>query len=120
MEKLVTLYHGGEVRRNDIGGVNLENMHELSVLFSCRPTFNGILDKVNEKLRWTGEASPNGWPMDLNNLPVFGSPVVDDADDEVGHVKVVPSEVILTQVDGGVDLDEGRYALAMRILDTTR
>jgi hypothetical protein len=42
------------------------------------------------------EASPNGWPMDLNNLPVLGSPVVDDADDEVGPVQVVPSEVILT------------------------
>jgi hypothetical protein len=59
MEKLVMLYHGGEVRRNDIGGVDLENMHELSVLFSCRSTFNSILDKVNEKLRWTGGGVDN-------------------------------------------------------------
>jgi hypothetical protein len=134
------------VKRTDVGGVDFENMQELSILFSCRPTFSAIMDKVTDKLRWTGdgvdilvqgvidfgskgprirrlisisgqdewenyisfvmdsevraldlfvrnisrEASPNGWPIDMNNSLALVSPMVDDADDDVGPVQVVP------------------------------
>jgi hypothetical protein len=54
MDIIVMLYLGGDVKRNDVGGVDFENMQELSILFSCRPTFSGIVDKVKEKLRWMG------------------------------------------------------------------
>jgi hypothetical protein len=57
MDKLVTLYHGGDVRWNEICGVEFEEMQRLPILFSCRPTFSGVVDKVNEKLRWTGTVS---------------------------------------------------------------
>jgi hypothetical protein len=36
------------------------------------------------------EASPNGWPIDMNNSLALVSPMVDDADDDVGPVQVVP------------------------------
>jgi hypothetical protein len=52
------------------------------------------------------EASPHGWPIDLNNSPVVGSPVVND--DDAGPVQVIPSEVLLTQPDDTIDEDEDR------------
>jgi hypothetical protein len=45
------------VRWNEICGVEFEEMQRLPILFSCRPTFSGVVDKVNEKLRWTGTVS---------------------------------------------------------------
>uniref|UniRef100_K4A324 Uncharacterized protein n=1 Tax=Setaria italica TaxID=4555 RepID=K4A324_SETIT len=54
MDKLVAVYYGGTVKRNEIGGFDFEKMVELPLLFSARPTFSGIMDQLKERLRWTG------------------------------------------------------------------
>ncbi|CAN6295728.1 unnamed protein product [Urochloa humidicola] len=54
MDKLVTLFHGGTIKENAVGGFEFENMERLPLFFSARPTYSGIVDRVKEKL-WMGE-----------------------------------------------------------------
>ncbi|CAN6228060.1 unnamed protein product [Urochloa humidicola] len=55
MDKLVTLFHGGTVKENELGGFEFENMHRLPLLFSARPMYSAIVDRVKERLMWTSE-----------------------------------------------------------------
>ena len=38
----MTLYHGGDVKRNNLGGVDFQNMQELLILLNCRSKLNRI------------------------------------------------------------------------------
>ncbi|CAL4916351.1 unnamed protein product [Urochloa decumbens] len=55
MDKLVTLFYGGTVKENELGSFEFENMERMSLLFSARPTYSGIVDRVKERLRWASE-----------------------------------------------------------------
>jgi hypothetical protein len=51
MDKLVTIHHGGNVRRNDNGDVEFEGMREVSMLFNTRPSYGFLVTKLKERLR---------------------------------------------------------------------
>ncbi|CAN6348218.1 unnamed protein product [Urochloa humidicola] len=55
MDKLVTLFHGGTVKENELGGCEFENMQRLPLLFSVRPTYSAIVHRMKERLMWTSE-----------------------------------------------------------------
>ena len=38
----MTLYHGGDVKRNNLGGVDFQNMQELLILLNFRSKLNRI------------------------------------------------------------------------------
>jgi hypothetical protein len=52
MDKLVTIRHGGIVRRND---VEFEGMREFSMLFSARPSYGFLVTKLKGRLQWSDE-----------------------------------------------------------------
>jgi hypothetical protein len=55
MDKLVTICHDGNVRRNDNGDVEFEGMCEFSMLFSARLSYGFLVNKLKERLQWANE-----------------------------------------------------------------
>jgi hypothetical protein len=55
MDKLVTIRHGGIVRRNDNGDVEFEGMQEFSMLFRGRSSYGFLVTKLKERLQWSDE-----------------------------------------------------------------
>jgi hypothetical protein len=52
MDKLVTIRHGGDVRKNGNGDVEFEEMREVSMLFSVRSSYGFLVTKLKERLQW--------------------------------------------------------------------
>ncbi|KAJ1265362.1 hypothetical protein BS78_08G071000 [Paspalum vaginatum] len=56
MDKLVTVFYGGTIQKNGNGGIDLERMQDVSLLFGVRPSFVRLMDTLKERLGWMEEA----------------------------------------------------------------